>query len=505
MAAADEEGKRGWQSQKTIIECNRYMLDNEKSTDVCFEVGPPGGATAKIRAHKYVLTSRSEVFEEMFSKTWRERDTEIRIEDIEKDVFKELLSFIYCESFDVSYKTAAYLMYAGLKYKLPKLVEQCGSCLEKSLDENNVCYILEQSLKFGDKELAKKCLDVIAWNSDHVLKGTELPTASYDVLESMLRMDELMSHELLIYESCIKWAKFQLKPTKPGEDPAEQKAAQPGEDTTELKAAEPGEDPQKVTQPGEEPQKATQPDEDPTEQKATEEGNQPTDTVENSIPDQQIREKLGDLLYKIRFPIMDLAEFATLAGKSEILSTFEKSLIYYYLVKKDNEDLLPFSVKTRQTWIDRLGTSTPGQWNLNAAAVQVDAVNFTTNKDVRLTGLGLYGGFNNIDYTVDIEILQGTVSLFKKEGVTVPFTGNADPVMKSLNMPIPITSGVAYTVVIYPVGNINMGYYGNPFVATCQSNNKLVNLTFSNVAVPGRTNRSTSVQGQIPRLYFLCT
>ena len=56
---------RGWQYGKSIVECNRYMLDHQLSTDVSFEVGPPDGARSQIRAHKYVLISRSAVFESM--------------------------------------------------------------------------------------------------------------------------------------------------------------------------------------------------------------------------------------------------------------------------------------------------------------------------------------------------------------------------------------------------------------------------------------------------------
>ena len=89
-------GEIGWQSEKTLAECMRYMLDNEMATDVCFEVGPPDGATVNIRAHKYMLISRSPVFEAMFSSGMTEcrngPEAKIRIEDIEADIFKLLLT-----------------------------------------------------------------------------------------------------------------------------------------------------------------------------------------------------------------------------------------------------------------------------------------------------------------------------------------------------------------------------------------------------------------------------
>ena|SRR5688572_2484079 len=88
-------GERGWQSEKSLTECMRYTLDNEIGTDVCFEVGPPGGATVNIRAHKFMLINRSEVFEAMFSSGMIEcrsgPHAPIRVEDIDAAIFKDLL------------------------------------------------------------------------------------------------------------------------------------------------------------------------------------------------------------------------------------------------------------------------------------------------------------------------------------------------------------------------------------------------------------------------------
>src|SRR6218665_2615516 len=90
-----QRGENGWQSERTLSECMRYMLDNEIATDVIFEVGPPGGATVNIRAHKFMLLSRSAVFEAMFSSGMTECRSEphatIRVEDIEANIFEDLL------------------------------------------------------------------------------------------------------------------------------------------------------------------------------------------------------------------------------------------------------------------------------------------------------------------------------------------------------------------------------------------------------------------------------
>lgn len=83
-----------WRSGKTLAECNRYMLDNQLVCDVSFEVGPEGGATEIIPAHKYPLATRSPVFYAMFNGELRERDKTIRVVDIASDTFRDMLQWV---------------------------------------------------------------------------------------------------------------------------------------------------------------------------------------------------------------------------------------------------------------------------------------------------------------------------------------------------------------------------------------------------------------------------
>jgi len=86
-----------WQQGKSVLECNLYMLDQELATDVTFEVGPSDGPPGIVHAHKYILISRSSIFEAMFCGSMIEsragRDDKICITDVEVDIFREMLRF----------------------------------------------------------------------------------------------------------------------------------------------------------------------------------------------------------------------------------------------------------------------------------------------------------------------------------------------------------------------------------------------------------------------------
>ena len=77
-----------WQAGKKVLDCNRYMLDNQLYCDVKFQVGKAGRL---ISAHKYVLASRSSVFAAMFYGGLPETSDVIVVCDIEPEFFEILL------------------------------------------------------------------------------------------------------------------------------------------------------------------------------------------------------------------------------------------------------------------------------------------------------------------------------------------------------------------------------------------------------------------------------
>ena len=86
---------RDWQVNKSILECNKYMLENQLDCDVIFNFLSADGVTLTITAHKYMLISRSPVFYAMLAGPAREESGNILIPDIEKNIFEELLRYVH--------------------------------------------------------------------------------------------------------------------------------------------------------------------------------------------------------------------------------------------------------------------------------------------------------------------------------------------------------------------------------------------------------------------------
>src|SRR6218665_888020 len=337
-------------------------------------------------------------------------------------------SYIYCEVLTVDDETASSLLYAAKKYMVSKLVRDCQNYLSGSLNLQNVMEFLEQSLLVHDDELKSKCLKLLAGNAEAVLTGEEIMTASAQSMETILEMDNIPVREIVLYKTCLAWTKYQLQIEGSTEDPT----------------------------------------------------------------DQDIREKLGDLLYKIRFPTMEVIEFADISEGKIVLTAEEKTSVYYFLATKKKGSQLMFSTERRGPtyFIDRAVTCQNAEWSWAA----VDAITFTTNRDILLTGIGLYTGYNGNGYAVDIEILQFFESLFKKR-FAIPATGDENQFQVLIDVPIRIKAGLRYSVKATPDASI--GHYGDPCQDVCTKEN--VTFTFSGHMDSGKTSQA---RGQIPRLYF---
>lgn len=439
----DSGVESGWQTGRTVLDCNRYMLEHDVGADVCFEIGSTGGATTavEIRAHRYVLTSRSEVFEALFksgmTECRNENEAKIRIEDIQPEIFRETLRFIYYEEAEVNCENATLLLYAAKKYLLPVLSKQCCDCLVKNLSASNAVNVLEHGLLFDETELIRECLRLISLNSETVLKGVEILSASKSTMDRILSLNLMASTELDVYEACVNWAKYRM-----------------------------------VADGG---------------------------CAENPNDD-QIRETLGDLLYKIRFPTMDPVDFARLSVNRGVLSCEEKEAVYYYFVTKERVAGLVFSAEKRwgeEVFVDRTVSCITGNWKYSTPTV--DAINFKADCGVLLTGVGLYPGHLQTGYDVDFEVLESSKSLFKRR-TSVPHSASAVPWKVSLDRPIVIGAGVVYTIKAFAHDYI--GFYGSPCEPVCSTGK--VTITFTGYAGGADLAKTATNEtyGQIPRLFF---
>ena len=107
--------------------------------------------------------------------------------------------------------TALPLLYAAKKYFLDGLIKKCVQVLQKSINVETVCTILQQSVKFAENDLREQCLSFIVLKSRSVFDTDGFLCLTHDALQAFLSMPITSCSEISVFENCVKWARHQLR------------------------------------------------------------------------------------------------------------------------------------------------------------------------------------------------------------------------------------------------------------------------------------------------------
>ncbi|KAJ0005917.1 hypothetical protein NQD34_015811 [Periophthalmus magnuspinnatus] len=204
-----------------LWECSRF-------TDCSLYVGGQ-----EFKAHKSILAARSPVFNAMFEHEMEEsKKNRVDISDVDPEVFKEMMGFIYTGKAPNLEKMADNLLAAADKYALERLKVMCEEALCNSLSVENVADTLiladlhsaeqlkAQAIDFINRQVSERkkkktpvinlcsvlrqlgCKDGKNWNSNHAT----------DIMETAGWKSMIQSHPHLVAEAFRALASAQCPP-----------------------------------------------------------------------------------------------------------------------------------------------------------------------------------------------------------------------------------------------------------------------------------------------------
>ncbi|XP_046378803.1 BTB/POZ domain-containing protein 6-like [Haliotis rufescens] len=191
-----------WQAGKTLAQCNRRMLDAEDSCDVTFRVGSTGHM---IKAHRYVLISRSCVFHAMFTGPLAEK-SDVSIPEIEHKDFKQFVLYLYTDTTHIDADNVTALLYASRKYATTTLESQCLEFLENNLSVENACVVLEAAHHYDQSHLYKEALTLVKSEGDKSLQSLGFLALSHVLVDQIVELDDLVAGEHVIFNAVNSWA-----------------------------------------------------------------------------------------------------------------------------------------------------------------------------------------------------------------------------------------------------------------------------------------------------------
>ncbi|WAR01934.1 BTBD2-like protein [Mya arenaria] len=203
-----------WQHAESFAVTNAHMLDAKVLCDVTIMAGED---KQEVKCHRFMLASRSPVFHTMFCGSLPEAGV-VEIPDVEASVFRQVIRFMYSNEIQLMPESVMALLYAAKKYDIEPLTNRCKTFLEKEIAVDNVCTIIDEAVKFDEKDLIQQCLIFVSENSDRVFQSDGImsisPEALRLVLERVKGERKLQPGE--VYATCMKWA--ELSCMKEGKD-----------------------------------------------------------------------------------------------------------------------------------------------------------------------------------------------------------------------------------------------------------------------------------------------
>ncbi|XP_058824698.1 BTB/POZ domain-containing protein 6-like [Topomyia yanbarensis] len=185
-----------------------YLYETGKWTDCQFLVGQePSPKT--ITAHKLVLSLASPVFETMFFGTLTEQnDVSIRIVDIEAEVFRKILLYIYTDKICLDSMDDAFkIYYAAKKYLLPQVTDQCTTYIKSNIKPTNACLVYEFAKFYDESALLQSAKTIIINHTTQVIQDPSFLELDLSTVIMILDQEMLnITTELDLFKALKKYA-----------------------------------------------------------------------------------------------------------------------------------------------------------------------------------------------------------------------------------------------------------------------------------------------------------
>jgi BTB/POZ domain-containing protein 1/2 len=356
-------------------------------------------------------------------------------------------------------------MYASEKYMIDVIKIECKKFLTANINDDNACVVLQTSHSFHLEDLQKDALQFIFYHGKSCLESTSFIDLSSGCVKLIIESNNLLCTEDIVYQKMMQWAELQCMKVQHVTASNEQLVT--------------GNDEQHVTVYDEQHVTAIK------EQHVTDN-------------DEQLRKVLGDLLYLIRFPIMERKYFTnevstknvlTLAEKVEIFQSFDGKLI----------DTFPASVRLSNSKLEvwRCESCIGSSWGHNGPD---DGIDFTTSCDCYIYGIIVFGSNHySGQHDVNINILNGSILLSSTSKKLISVPGKESYPIE-LAEPLRILKTIMYTIKLNMKGN--SCFNGKDYKQVVKIDDDS-SVTFNNSSFS--MNGTNSTIGQIPGIILSCS
>ena len=143
-----------------------HLFNTGRMSDVTFVLG-----TENFKAHKNILSARSQVFADMFENNEKVSSINpLKIEDCEPEAFRAMLSFLYTDEMEETEEMAKELLPLAIKYQIRLLQNKCQEIVLKDISTENCAEMLLFAEMQGALLLKNEALYYFQHHSGEIFK-----------------------------------------------------------------------------------------------------------------------------------------------------------------------------------------------------------------------------------------------------------------------------------------------------------------------------------------------
>jgi hypothetical protein len=189
----------------TIQSANEALLLTGQYSDVTFVVGE-GNQKEEIRAHKFILMTRSSVFAAMFQRWETKDDCRIEISDVDARIFREFLTFLYTNKFMTNFQEAEQVILLAHRYLLSTLEVICATYMLSRISFSNALHLFELAMYLDHKMFMDRSREFIYANALQVFSSSSFVKIKMETLHSLIEADGLDLSEVDVFRAVMRWA-----------------------------------------------------------------------------------------------------------------------------------------------------------------------------------------------------------------------------------------------------------------------------------------------------------
>lgn len=197
---------------RSIYERNQILLNNQELSDVKFQFDD----NTVLFAHKFILASRSPVFEKMFY--WPTEENFIQIECINANIFFKFLQYLYTD--DISWLrvyNVGPVMTIAHKYGVNHLEDLCYDFMSGRLSIENACTFLEHCYLFSN-QFTEKLFSFVDLKCEDIILSQSFSDLCIDALICIIKRDTLVVRENHLFKQLLDCTYLACKNTKPNKN-----------------------------------------------------------------------------------------------------------------------------------------------------------------------------------------------------------------------------------------------------------------------------------------------